>query len=343
MNPTFVIDEFPYTPGIIELPTERVWFRASEAAFPLSDHVNYYSDADTAQNYLNDQRTLCAFKNARPLKLLDIRFLHSIMPHIMSSFHNWNEHSLTTWKNLTLTLGCCSLATQLELLREVQADSRYPENVQGAINAIQNALQSRNFPDWINPIEPQGGRMGITDMDYRAANILKDMFGDVCDGILSPRLNSMYHHDTNYSLHPEMLLFNPVQTLVQLPEGDMQFARHSLNAFLRNSHATVLSFATLGIVLKGGGKQKRPRALADRVHAGIKTALSEISSVRRMAKSIIHHTRMKWPILNTMHTMHGPVSVGINSTPIIASSCFAGILNQSPPSLPLSQVTLRLG
>lgn len=297
-------DAFPFVNGVIMIPSDHVWFRSCEKNVPfLSDHVSYFGPIDTALCYVRG-RTLHAFENKRPLRLLDMRFVQAVLNNVFQNIDVWDASVLSTWKRIALALGICTLRTQLDLLIDVQSASTHPQNVQGAVDAMRHALDTNQFPDWVNAMEPQGGRAGVTDLDYEVAVILKDVFGKMCDGIMSPRMRSMYHYDTAHSLRPEVLVFSPKDVFVQVPDGQIGLGSVKMDDILAaqttRSVGMRLKSQVHAVVLVGGGlKSRKVKSLRDKVELGNKRALKHVANVRATATCVVQKTHeylsFLWP------------------------------------------------
>jgi hypothetical protein len=83
------------------------------------------------------------------------------------------------------------------------------------------ALPPNARPAWVNPVEPQGVRVGITDLDYKVMGFFKDLFP--IDGVIAPATPTPFHNqgsdDPQHSiLYEEIVLFEPSATLAHVQD-----------------------------------------------------------------------------------------------------------------------------
>jgi hypothetical protein len=204
------IKKFDFTHGLITLPQESAWYRAYAPDIPvLTTEPLFFGDIDVA--YMNakpHKRRLGEFQCVRPLRVLDIRYVMSFLPFVFRK----NAPQKNMMQKITLALGLCSFEKQIELLQELPVD-RYPllpHNIR-RMNEF-NKLEVK--PDWTNPIELRGVRVGITDIDYEVMMWLKELLLHVADGIIAPALPTPFHdqmfQDVSRSvMYEELILFEP--------------------------------------------------------------------------------------------------------------------------------------
>lgn len=120
------------------------------------------------------------------------------------------------------------------------------------------ALPSDELPEWADPIELQGVRIGISDIDYVCMSFLKEIL--LIDGLIAPRMPSPFHDqgepDVRKSfLYEELILFRPNDVLrhvIDRPPGPIRnyfvqtvlFQPHLLAFHLQQSR-TVAPYRTL--------------------------------------------------------------------------------------------------
>jgi len=114
---------------------------------------------------------------------------------------------------LSLSFGLVSLYKQLNLYKiryseGIESDTRYKKIIK-----YYNNFESKKEL-FQNPLELQGIRIGEVNNDIESTFILKGIFEDFFDGIISPTIFSPYFDD-NY-LENEILLFNPVNCLKKI-------------------------------------------------------------------------------------------------------------------------------
>ena len=118
---------------------------------------------------------------------------------------------INDYLTLSLSFGLINIKEQLKLYRlrypDYKNNERY-KNIKKYINK-NNSLNyySKNLN--INPVELTGIRIGETTNDAYSSIILKKIFNESFDGIISPDFESPYHYNTNNIIPCEILLFNP--------------------------------------------------------------------------------------------------------------------------------------
>lgn len=216
----FRINDFDFVQGTLLIPENSVWYRAYDPAFPLlADKPLYFGDMEVAYLYAKQtpNRRLGEFKTTKQLRLYDIRYVAAIMRHLyqyMTAFPDIIE-------NITIVLGTCSLNTQIALLEKIPT-TQYPE-LPSAVQRLRDfaVLSLSERPSWANPVELQGVRAGITNIDYKVHEFLRCLFK--IDGIIAPAIPTPFHdqihHDISKSaLYEELVLFNPVDVLTHVQD-----------------------------------------------------------------------------------------------------------------------------
>ena len=199
------IKEFDYTHGIMTLPQESIWYRAYLPNITLlTDTPLFFGDIEVA--FINTQhgnRHLGEFKCTRPLRVLDIRYVMSILPFMFCK----DSPDTEMMKKITISLGLCSMEKQMRLLREL-SEHEYP-NLEDSIRRMEAFVSLDTKPNWTNPIELRGVRIGITD--YQVIMWLKHLFIHVADGIIAPALPTPFHDQS--VMYEELILFEPNKVL----------------------------------------------------------------------------------------------------------------------------------
>lgn len=212
----FKIDDFDYTQGTIIIPERSCWYRAYEPSKEkLTEYPIFFGDMEVAFFYnKQENRKLGEFMCTRPLRVLDIRYLMSILPLIISK----NNHQ-SIYEKMTLAFGLCSFKKQIELLKNLY--NEVPDTfIEIGIERMESFLEIDNDhkPGWINPIEMKGVRIGISDVDFEVCLWLKDLLYPMFDGLIAPRMNSPFHDQINAEvtksfMYEELILFNPKNAL----------------------------------------------------------------------------------------------------------------------------------
>lgn len=206
----FNITNFEYTQGVIVIPEFFHWYRAYDPDLEvLTENPSFFGDIEVAYLYATQKpnRKIGEFMNYMPLRVLDIRYLMSILPYVITQ-----KTYDPIYQKLALAFGLCSFNKQIQLLKQLDE-----KDIQDNIERMEKLQTLENKPDWVNPIELQGVRIGITEIDYEVISWLKDLFNIVIDGFIAPQLNSPFY-DQKYSdvsksvMYEELILFNPKDT-----------------------------------------------------------------------------------------------------------------------------------
>ena len=208
------IHQFDFVHGIIRIPSQFVWYRAYALDTPiLSQNPQFFGDRTVSLKYAKGKgRPLGEFQPVRELRLLDMRYVMSILPYMLN--HEFRSHQIA--KKLVASLGLCTMPKQIELLTELIADD-YPQAAP-FIDRMRQFCNLETKPDWVHPFEIQGVRAGITNIDYEVMIWLKKLFESVVDGIIAPSMPSPFH-DQVYTdiersmLYSELILFSPANVL----------------------------------------------------------------------------------------------------------------------------------
>lgn len=142
-----------------------------------------------------------------------------------------------------IALGICSMEKQIRLLSNIRASIAGSYQRMVDFYTLINASPS-NHPLWINPIEPNGVRIAITNGDYFVFDILKQLFGSIADGIISPVMHSPYHSQgasdrvQDGELLEEIVIFNPSASLE--PVDNIAYPSYHLSTYLRNNYTVRL-------------------------------------------------------------------------------------------------------
>lgn len=240
--------------GIINIPENMIFYRGYSTLYPpISNRFAYFSEKHVAQSYIkSSEYTISAFINTTRLRLLDVRFMMSILRDMIYS-NGDDESSLP----IVLSFGLCSLRHQVKLL-----NARYKEPLEGHINL-------QKIVDSLNPTslyEPQGVRVGETTNDAYTMAFLSELFGNLVDGFVSPRVVSQFHVTNNNSMAPELIIFNPfrsgIRKLLKFPPLNIpKLSMSSIYSLQLNHHVVrytnkVYEFSFYSSPMIGGGDSK---------------------------------------------------------------------------------------
>jgi len=211
----FRIREFEMIQGIVVIPQDSIWYRAYDPNLPILDKEPlFFGDMEVAHMYArsNQGRKLGEFRATRQLYLLDLRYVTVIMSYL----YRFMTATPEIIHDISVALGTCSLARQIELLAQMDPGA-FP-NLPQCIQRLRDfkALSETDRPAWVNPIEQQGVRVGITDLDYKIMSFFKMLFP--IDGVIAPEIPTPFHDQRDADirrsvLYEEVVLFNPVSSV----------------------------------------------------------------------------------------------------------------------------------
>lgn len=199
---------FPLYGDTIIIPENSVFWRGYLQKYPLSTRPAYFGTENTAKTYGDIYN---AFTNSRPLRLLDIRFLKVILRQLFQENRTnkkLNTYDLETIKKISTSFGLFSLQDQIKKLKELYV-LHIP--IHQTISYVESTLVKDSV------IEQPGIRVGETTLDGFTMGFLTYLFqSTVIDGFLSPRMISPFHIEKNGMINPEIIIFNPVASGIQL-------------------------------------------------------------------------------------------------------------------------------
>jgi hypothetical protein len=109
--------------------------------------------------------------------------------------------------NTTIAFGLSSLYHQIALM-----SIRYRGIVLPGLEHLKRIYSKDAL------IEQEGVRVGETNNDGYVMAFLKELFRDVADGFVAPRISTQFHVEKHETINPEVILFNPEKAgIVQLP------------------------------------------------------------------------------------------------------------------------------
>jgi len=188
--------------GILTLnKLSYVYFRGYDKSYPvISDRPAYFGSLSTAKGYgeKNPDRSVSAFTNKRPLKLLDVRFMKDILRDLFTKHTNAD---LTSILPVILSFGLCSLRHQIGLAKmRFSTTPLLTDHVKSLEDAYKPGLY-----------EQSGYRIAETTNDAFTMAFLKSLFAGFVDGFISPRMYSPFHIEKKTMFNGEMILFNPAR------------------------------------------------------------------------------------------------------------------------------------
>ena len=226
----FNIDKFEFVHGPFVLPENIYIFRAEDPARPVPPtYPKFFGDYEVASFYAdkNKNRCLKAYTLRDRVRVLDMRYVQAILPFLWGPVTSASDKEII--KMTSLVLGLTSLNTQIEMLHEVHNKSSNKIATAPYIARMEAFRNLRTKPSWMNPIESQGVRCGITDIDYIVMGFLKSLFGDLIDGIIAPALYSPFHDTISYDvsksmMYQEIIIFDPSRSLIEVSTTSNQLS-----------------------------------------------------------------------------------------------------------------------
>jgi hypothetical protein len=189
--------ERPFSPayGVVRIPSNLILYRGYDTQYPsVSNKPAYFSGKEIAIGYAKkNNRELGIFTNTRELKLLDIRFMKTLLRELFDTNYKSDNSSLA----ITLSFGLCSLYHQLILAKE-----RFKENLPEGLKVL-NATYKNTF------YEQPGVRIAETSNDAESMGFLSTIFKGFVDGFVAPRIPTAFHYEKGGSMSPELVIFNP--------------------------------------------------------------------------------------------------------------------------------------
>lgn len=200
----------PFYPiyGLIKLPIQQyILYRGYNIEYPVvSSRPAYYGSLKTALGYAGNKNcVLSAFTNAKPLKLMDVRFMKDILREMFRT----NPKAESSQLSVILSFGLCSLQHQCKL-----AKARFPSLIgKREMNDLIDSL-TENHNEYV---EKPGVRIAETTNDAFTMSFLQTLFEGFADGFISPKQYTPFHYEKNYNLSAEIIIFNPEKSqIIQL-------------------------------------------------------------------------------------------------------------------------------
>jgi hypothetical protein len=224
----------------IIIPSNTLLWRGYDTKYdPISDRYAYYSSADIAMAYAQKQnRELGGFITTRPLKILDLRFMKTILSRIIQT--NVNDTYIDDFFSCMISFGLCSLHHQIKMVEERYKKYIEKNNTVDAQYITRGIEMMRELCNTNRIIEQEGIRVAETTNDGIAITFLQELFKGLYDGFISPRLKTAFHMEKNGELTPEMIIFNPKQSRIkQITRVPHKRVIMPIIAFIRDKHQLI--------------------------------------------------------------------------------------------------------
>lgn len=234
MNVELEWNEFlPLSGSLIGLPENVHFWRGYSLNYPiLSERPTYFGPKMVATGYAelstNTPRELGCFKTTKPIRLLDYRYMKTLLSTI---FQTYPSNDLIVMATIyAFGLGSCYHQLQMAK-RFYNIDSTHP--------GIKNTIDYYNtFAS--NIIEPEGVRIAETNNDGQVMMFLSELFKDLCDGFIVPRIKTPYHHEKKGMMTEEIIIFNPIRSGIVKTLPPHTLTLKSVNDYIRKFHREVL-------------------------------------------------------------------------------------------------------
>lgn len=210
-------EKFPLLLEPITIPTNIIIHRCFHKKYPLNNEISYFSSFETALSYKKDENYICeSYITNKSIKLYDIRYIRMILKELLNNHPKYTDNMINAFNILTLSLGLCSLEKQIEIAKIRYRETPYFKNLEylEKFKTIINKTPLEEYPRNFNFIEQDGIRFGETTNDRECFSILKGIFENEVDGIISPKMVSpFFSNHTDMKSPEEIILFNPIDNL----------------------------------------------------------------------------------------------------------------------------------
>ena len=207
----------PLYGGLLVVPKDCVFWRGYAPKYPpVSDKPAFFGSKHTAKEYAKPE--LGCFTNKKELKLMDINFMKVILRQLLDEIKLKREYSvdksipskdeIDCIDCLTISFGICSLAHPILLMNKMYKNIPHFQGLE----AMKKYYNSMKYFE----IEQSGFRVGETTVDAATMYFLRDFFKDYADGFFSPTLPSPFHVEKGGFLTPEIVIFNPKNSGIEL-------------------------------------------------------------------------------------------------------------------------------
>ena len=307
-------DAFPPVHTVITLPKKNILYRGFDSAYgPITKLGAFFtSNLDYATSY-SVKSQVGTFALTRPLRLYDIRYIKTLLYEIFAQqnpVQSQNPRVFHLVNTLSLCLGMCSYEKQMELVAQRYAQSPLKSSFIQSMEAWKGRQWPQNFCK--NVVELQGVRIAETTNDRQAMVYLKDIFSNVIDGFIAPKMFSPFHFERdNLFIESEVHLFSPMTSgIVQLNQ-DVSHIRHTPIDNLFEHRLQLTQFQDGSVVWQnscdnqtGGGLKKMANHHADthylkhpKQHEKMKLKAKKAVDILLNRKPVVSH---HWDLYDSM-------------------------------------------
>jgi hypothetical protein len=193
---TYDFSKFSYVDQDIILPSNIIYYRGIDANIKTENIIRNYPMYLGPKYIAEHYGKVYQFTSNKPIKLIDIRKLKTILNMVILSRKSNDGDILQSIRYLTIAFGLCSYVGQIKLLEEyIQnvSDSVIDLNVLNDIKVKIKKMKAIYPTDILNPLEPSGVRIAETTIDGKVMLILREMFKGIYDGFIAPQTWSPFH------------------------------------------------------------------------------------------------------------------------------------------------------
>jgi hypothetical protein len=223
----------------IVLPPNTLLWRGYDTRYnSIPDRYGYFSSAAIAHEYGSlPNRDVGCFATTRPLKILDIRFMKSLLMRIIQT--NKNDKFISDFAHTIISFGLCSLGHQILLVKQLFQDLLKRDTAESRfVKRVINKMYSEWAKDAL--VELEGIRIAETTNDGRTMAFLQELFRGHFDGFVSPRLKTPFHVEKGGILNPELILFNQKHSdIVMLPAYPSSIINMGFSNFMEDKHELI--------------------------------------------------------------------------------------------------------
>lgn len=281
--------------GVLRLPPHIIFYRGYVLEHPaISKRPAYYSGIHIAKTYSEQNgRELGAFTNTRELRLLDIRFMKSLLKELFDTSYKSDNTSLAT----TLSFGLCSLYHQVGM-----AKNRFKKNIPEGLNTLEKTIK-------LSLYEQPGVRIAETTNDSETMGFLSTIFKGFVDGFVSPRMATPFHIEKGGVMSPEMIIFNPLESSIrQLKSIPRNIPFITLNEIFLSQFGKTISISNTNFSFYVKQNQRGGMNIDGTLPSveAISEQLDKDSEVRRLFERGVNAGK-KWKKNNSFLEEEGPV------------------------------------
>jgi hypothetical protein len=232
-------DDFPLVINkTIDIPAGCLLYRGyHNDSTPISDLPAHFGSQQLAEIYAQQpNHQLGMFVTNKTLKLLDLRFIIMLLRELLN--YPDREVDINLFKPFVISYGLCSLKCQLELLHKALEDlSNISSQLENLDQFYITYNDTKTIHPNINPFEPAGVRLGITNIDKLSVISLKNLFSKYdIDGFIAPQMFSPFHHDNRN--REEIIIFSPINSKI----GQIQLTTERLERSKKYEHKNIRQF-----------------------------------------------------------------------------------------------------